>query len=474
MLSPSPSLSAAQCVDLLWHDTLGPADGPHLLQLLGNEPLLPSSFAVGTALQASVAAAALAASRWGRLRGGPEQQVSVDAADAVREASGWFRLDARVPEPWDPLSGLYRCGCGGWVRVHANFAHHRDGALRLLGLAPGSTRGAMAAVLQSWRALDFEGAAADAGLVVAAVRSFDDWDRHPHASAVAAQPLVDLRGSGDARPPSLPAWSGTGDRPLRGLRVLDLTRILAGPVAARTLAAHGADVLMVNGPRLPNIEAIADVSRGKRSCVVDLRTVAGRETLVSLVREADVFLQGYRPGALAALGFGAQDLHRINPSLVHVSLSAYGEQGAWGGRRGFDSLVQSATGFNRAEAEAFGTAEPRALPLQVLDYSAGFLLAFGALAALLRRQQHGGGFTVSVTLARTGLWLRSLGRCSGFAGVSRPTLDGHIDSQDSGFGRLEAVRHAARLSHTPPRWDLPSMPPGTHRPEWLPHDQNFV
>jgi crotonobetainyl-CoA:carnitine CoA-transferase CaiB-like acyl-CoA transferase len=239
-------------------------------------------------------------------------------------------------------------------------------------------------------------------------------------------------------------------------------------VAGRTLAAHGADVLMVNGPHLPNIEAIADLSRGKRSCHIDLREAEGRDRLRELVREADVFLQGYRPGALAARGFGPEDLQRINPSLVCVSLSAYGEHGPWGGRRGFDSLVQSATGFNLAEAEAFGAAEPKALPLQVLDYSAGFLLAFGTIAALLRRQREGGGLRVAVTLARTGLWLRGLGRCSGFADVKRPSLDGWAESHDSGFGRLEAMPHAARLSHTPPHWDRPSMPPGTHRPEWLP------
>lgn len=464
----TPVALAADEVARLWRDAAGPQPVSTHVELLGDEPLLPSSFAVATALQASVAACTLAAAEWGRLRGGPVQRVSVDARDALREASAWFRLDGRVPDLWDPLSGLYRCGCGGWVRVHANFVHHRDGALRLLGLPPGAPREDAARALLGWRALDFEQAAADAGLVVAAVRSFDEWDAHPHAATVAATPLVDLQRSGDAAPPPLRPWSAVADRPLRGVRVLDLTRILAGPVAGRTLAAHGADVLMVNGPQLPNIEAIADVSRGKRSCQIELRDAEGRERLRALVRDADVFLQGYRPGALAALGFGPDELQRINPSLVCVSLSAYGDQGPWGGRRGFDSLVQSATGFNRAEAQACGTADPKALPLQVLDYSAGFLLALGTIAALLRRQREGGGLRVAVTLARTGLWLRSLGRCSGFAGVQRPPLEGWAETSDSGYGRLEAMPHAARLSHTPPRWDLPSVPPGTHRPEWLP------
>ena len=460
-----------QALHALWADAGLPADAPAQAELPAAEPALPSSFAVATALQASLGAAALAAVRIGQLRGGPRQTVRVEAADAVREASGWFALDGRVPDLWDRLSGLYACGqdvgAPGWVRIHANFAHHRDGALRLLGLPPGAdtTPEQVTQALRGWSADAFEQAAADAGLVVAAARPFEQWDAHPQAIEVAAQPLVDMRRHGDA---AAPAWQplAAGQRPLQGLRVLDLTRILAGPVAGRTLAAYGADVMLVNSPQLPNIEAIADTSRGKLSTHVDLQTSAGRDTLRALVRDADVFMQGYRPGALAALGFGPDELQRLNPQLVCVSLSAYGDGGPWGGRRGFDSLVQTATGFNLAEAQAFGADRPQALPLQVLDYSAGYLLAFGAQAALLRRAHEGGGWRVRVSLARTALWLRSLGRCSGFMSVSRPALDGGTEIGASGFGQLAAVRHAARLSHTPAAWARPSVPPGTHPPVW--------
>jgi len=465
---PAP-VPATAALASLWRDAGLPAEATTDAGLSGAEPVLPSSFAVATALQASLGAAALAAACIGAARGGPRQQVAVAAHDVVREASGTFAIDGRTPEAWDPIAGLYRCGDGGFVRLHTNFAHHRDGVLRLLGLppGPGSTRAQVAAALQPWRALDFEQAAADAGLVVAAARRFDEWDAHPQAAALAAQPLLALRRQGGAPAPAWPPLPA-GAPPLQGLRVLDLTRILAGPVAGRTLAAYGADVMLVNSPHLPNIEAIADTSRGKLSVHVDLQTAAGRETLRTLVREADVFLQGYRPGALAALGFGPDALARLNPSLVMVSLSAYGETGPWGGRRGFDSLVQTASGFNHAEAQAFGVAEPRALPLQALDYSAGFLLAFGALAGLWRRADEGGGWQVGVTLARTGLWLRSLGRLQGFAGVARPGLDDAMETTASGFGALRAVRHAARFSHTPPRWVRLSMPPGSHPPVWPP------
>jgi crotonobetainyl-CoA:carnitine CoA-transferase CaiB-like acyl-CoA transferase len=368
-------------------------------------------------------------------------------------------------------------GAGGWVRIHANFAHHRDGALSLLGLPTGAhtERAAVAEALSGWHALDFEDAAARAGLVVAAARTFDQWDAHPQGLAIAHEPplaIAPIEGTASAPRLSWPAHA-VGDAPLRGLRVLDLTRILAGPVAGRTLAAYGAEVMLVNSPHLPNIENIADTSRGKLSVHVDLATAQGRDTLRALVREADVFLQGYRPGALAALGFGPEALAELRPGIVCVSLSAYGRAGPWGARRGFDSLVQTAMGFNMAEAEAFGVAQPRAMPFQVLDYSAGHLLAFGTLAALMRQRERGGSWLVEVSLAGVGQWLRRLGRvangttAAAFTAADAPFED-HAYEEDSGFGRLRALRHPAQFSHTPARWTRPSVRPGTHAPQWPP------
>lgn len=468
-----PPIAARRALSDLWQAAGLEADADDDVALPGAEPVLPASFPVATALQAALGAAARSAARIGHRRGGPAQTVSVDALDVARESAARFTVDGHSPEVWDKISGLYACGgdaAPGWVRIHANFEHHRDGALRLLGLppGPGTDRAAVAAALHRWRAIDFEQASADVGLVVAALRRFDEWDAHPQGAAVAAQALVSMERIGDSPVEPAGPMLTPGQRPLHGLRVLDLTRILAGPVAGRTLAAFGADVMLVNSPHLPNIEAIADTSRGKLSVHVDLRTAAGRDTLRALVRQADVFLQGYRPGALAALGFGPDDLVRLRPGLVCVSLSAYGTNGPWAGRRGFDSLVQTATGFNHAEAQAFGQAEPRALPLQALDYGAGFLLAFGAQAALLRRAHQGGSWHVQVSLARTGQWLRSLGRCQGFQRVAKPGFDDVLETADSGFGRLQAVRPAARFSHTPAGYARPAMPPGSHPPVWPP------
>jgi crotonobetainyl-CoA:carnitine CoA-transferase CaiB-like acyl-CoA transferase len=449
----------------LWQQAGLPAEALDFVQMSGADPVLPSSFAVGTAAQSTIAAAALSACELGHLRGAPRQQVAVGMLHAALDCTAWFSVDGRVPPQWDPFSGLYRCS-DGWVRVHANFAHHRDGALRLMGLTPATAQRADAeAAMAAWKALDFEQAAAEAGLVAAALRRFDEWDATPQGQAVAAQPLFSLERIGDAPPLGLPPLH-VHERPLTGLRVLDLTRVLAGPVGCRALAAYGADVMLVNSPHLPNIEAIADTSRGKLSAHADLRGEAGRDALARLLADAHVFVQGYRPGGLAALGFGAEEVVARRPGIVYVSLTAYGTEGPWSQRRGFDSLVQTAMGFNHAEGEAAGDGRPRPLPMQILDEATGYLMAMGAAAALWRQQQEGGSWHVRVSLAQTGHWLRGLGRVPGGLATARPDLEPWLESAPSGFGELRGLRHSARLTRTPVVWARPSMPPGSHAPAW--------
>ena len=477
----SPALAAAT---RLWQAAGMPADALRHADLAGAGPVLPSSFDVATAAQASLGLAALAAAEIGHLRGAERQTVSVDRVHAALECTAWFALDGKTPAQWDPLSGLYPCGGpgapAGWVRIHANFAHHRDGALRLLGLPPGpaTTRDAVATALAGWTAEGFEQAAADAGLVVAAVRSFAQWDAHPQALALAQRPPLRISeiDTGQARTPvSAPtqAWPRItpAQSPLAGLRVLDLTRILAGPVAGRCLAYYGADVMLVNGPHLPNIDAIADNSRGKLSAQIDLRQPSGQAQMQALLADAQVFMQGYRPGALAARGLDPVSLAQRRPGIVVASLSAYGGVGPWAERRGFDSLVQTATGFNLAEAEAAGSAIPQALPMQVLDYSAGHLLAFGIQAALWRQATQGGSWLVQVSLVDVGHWLRSLGRMSDGLAATAPSMKPYLEDSPCGFGAqghatLRALRHAARFSRTAVSALRPSMPPGSHPPLW--------
>jgi len=222
----------------------------------------------------------------------------------------------------------------------------------------------------------------------------------------------------------------------------------------------------LNAPHLPNIAAIADTSRGKLSAQLDLRHATGRQALDLLLGQTRVFVQGYRPGALTALGYGARALAQRWPGIIYVSLSAYGDEGPWSARRGFDSLVQTATGFNHAEALAAGGGEPRALPAQMLDYATGFLMAFATAVALRRQMLEGGSWHVRLSLAQTGHWLRQLGRVAGAFGLADAQREPYLESSASGFGQLLAVRHSAQLSRTPASWTRLSMPPGTHLPVW--------
>jgi crotonobetainyl-CoA:carnitine CoA-transferase CaiB-like acyl-CoA transferase len=375
------------------------------------------------------------------------------------------RLEGVPPEDsWDRIAGTYQCGDGRWVRLHTNFPHHRAGILRILGCD--YDKQAVATALKSWTGFDLEDAAAENGLCATAMRSFAEWDAHPHGQAVITQPVVKITRIGDAPARGLPA----ADRPLSGVRVLDLTRVIAGPVCGRMLAAHGADVMNIASPNIPNLpRLVVDTGRGKLSAHLELRDKAGNEGLKQLLSGADIFVQGYRPGGLADLGFSPEDAARIRPGIVYVSLSAYGHVGPWSGRRGFDSITQTASGINYAEAEAAGQTAPKPLPCQALDHGSGYLLAFGALTALTRRMREGGSWHVQVSLARTGRWIRDLGRIENGLAIATPAVEDVADlmeTSESGWGRLHAVGHSARLSETPARWDRPSSPLGTHPATW--------
>ena len=245
--------------------------------------------------------------------------------------------------------------------------HHRAGTLKLL--KADYDRASVQRALDGWQALQLEDAAAEAGLVITATRSFAEWDAHPQGRAVAGLPLFSIEKIGDAPAQPLPA----GARPLSGVKVLDLTRVIAGPVCGRILASHGGDVLNITAAHLASMEALViDTNRGKLSAQLDLREAANRDTLAALTRQADVFIQGYRPGAIAQYGFSPEEVARLRPGIVCVSLCAYGHQGPWAGRRGFDSLVQNANGINDAEAQAAGADKPRPLPTQALDHATGY------------------------------------------------------------------------------------------------------
>jgi len=455
----------------LWTSAGGEPAALDAVTLTGEEPQLPSSFRVAAAAQTSVAAAALAAAQIWKLRSGQSQDVAVDMRHAVVECRSerYLRVDGKPPPPaWDAIAGVYKTGDRRFVRLHTNFPHHRAAVCKVLDCKP--ERDDVQAALMQWEAEAFETAAYAAGGVVAMMRSHDEWSALPHAKALAALPTIGIEKIGEAAPRPWPA----GDRPLAGLRVLDLSRVIAGPVAGRTLAVHGADVLLISGPDLPAIPWLTiDTGRGKLSAFAELKSEQGQRALRGLLAQADIFSQGYRPSALSSLGFSPDEAARTNPGIVYVSLSAYGHAGPWAERRGFDSLVQTSTGFNHAEGQAAGVEGPKELPAQMLDHATGYLMAFGAMMAKARQAREGGSWHVRVSLAQTGRWLWNLGRVAD--GLKTEDLKGDavtpfIEEVPSGFGPLRAVRHSATLSKTPACWSRPAMPLGSHPPQWPARD----
>ena len=451
----------------LWNLAGGDAAALSAVTLSGEEPQLPSSFRVAAAAEVSIAAAGLAAARIWQLRSGEEQQVAIDMRHAVVECRSerYLRLEGTPPPPaWDAIAGIYKTRDQRFVRLHTNFTHHRDAVCRVLNCK--AERDAVQAALMQWDAEPFETAAYAAGGVVSMMRSYEEWSATPQARALAALPVVSIEKIGEAAPKPWPK----GDRPLSGLRVLDLSRVIAGPVAGRTFAAHGADVLLVSGPGLPAIPWLTiDTGRGKLSAFLDLKSVEGRDKLKGLLAEADIFSQGYRPQSLAHLGFSPEEAAKINPGIVYVSLSAYGHVGPWAERRGFDSLVQTSTGFNHAEGQAAGIDGPKELPAQILDHATGYLMAFGAMMAKARQGCEGGSWHVRVSLAQTGRWIWNFGRVAD--GLETEDLKGDaikpfVEQTPSGFGPLQAIRHAAQLSRTPAFWARPAVPLGSHPAQW--------
>ena len=463
----SPRKTSLEILSDIWTSAGGDAAALGAVTLTGEEPQLPSSFRVAAAAQASVAATGLAAANIWKLRSGEQQNVSVDMRHAVVECRSerYLRVDDKPPPPaWDAIAGVYKTRDQRFVRLHTNFRHHRDAVCKVLNCK--AERDDVQAALMQWDAEAFETAAYAGGCVVAMMRSYDEWSALPHAKALAELPLISIDKIGEAAPKPWPK----GDRPLAGIRVLDLSRVIAGPVAGRTLAAHGADVMLVSGPELPAIPWLSiDNGRGKLSSFVELKSEQGQGVLRDLLAQSDIFSQGYRPRALAALGFSPQHAAQINPGIVYVTLSAYGHAGPWADRRGFDSLVQTSTGFNYAEGQAAGVEGPKELPAQMLDHATGYFMAFGAMMAKARQSREGGSWQVRVSLAQTGRWLWNLGRVvDGFKteDLKGDSIKPLMEELPSGFGPLRSVKPSAILSKTPAFWARPSMPLGSHPPKW--------
>ena len=443
-----------------------PEPRPEQVRIDGADPMFPVRYRVVAPGAAAMAATGLAAAELWAIRTGQRQKVHLSqyAAAAALRSSRYLKINGERPtDAMDRVTGFYQLKDGRWMYLHCNFFNLRERNLKVVG-AP-EQRDAIVKAVAKWDGHELENAIFAAGGCCSFVRSEEEWRAVPQSQAAASIPLLDIIKIGDAPPEPLPA----GDRPLSGIRVLDLTRVLAGPTCARTLAEHGADVLRLTREGLAD-SGISDFDTGlgKLSAYIDLRKPEEIELLKSLIRTGDVFSQSYRPGSLANRGFSPEALAKLRPGIVYVTLSAWGHEGPWHMRRGYDTVVQSANGIAFQGLDK----KPEFLPVSAQDYIAGYLLAFGAMVALARRAREGGSWLVRTSLASAGHWIRSHGLLEPqqYGGIApefpADELRALTTESDSPVGRLTHLKPAVQMSETPPRWVRPAVPLGHDQPAW--------
>lgn len=422
-----------------WEALGGAREALDALRVRGEDEILAGPLPCGSAAVASVGAALLAARELAIARGADVREVSLDRADVQASVTSerHVRVDGRpVGARFAPLSRWLRTA-DGWVRIHGNYPHHKAALMRALEITSEDPEGAEAAALGR-AAEELEEAVFSEGGCAAALRSPVQWRAHPAGEVIAGRGLLDYSRFGESA-----RRLGRVERASQaasGVRVLDLTRVIAGPVAGRTLAALGADVLRLDAPDAVELDLhVLDTAVGKRSARLDLRTPDGQEQLERLLAQADVVLQGYRPGALARLGLDPERLAIAHPHLAVVSLSAWGEDGPWGNRRGFDSLVQAGAGI-ATTVTAPGADTPGRLPAQLLDHGTGQLAAAAALLCLERRERGEGGAHTRLALARTAGWLLGLPR-----ETARPETKPASTARTVSFGDVTLVAPPGRF-----------------------------
>ncbi|KAF2649423.1 CoA-transferase family III [Lophiostoma macrostomum CBS 122681] len=461
----------------LW-TTLGlPVEALDSLNLVDDGEYLPSSFKVDHLAQSFISVSALSAALFRSLRNHtPVPKVTVSAEHACVEfkSERLYTLDGRLASPpWGTIGGLHKTN-DGYVRMHDSFPNHRSNALKILGLAEDATREDVAKKVLEQKSLDMENEAFRKGAVIVALRSFEQWDKLPQAEAVADEPVL-VKKVSDTAPYAGRGSAAEGGKCLQEIRVVEMSRVIAAPVAGKTLAAHGADVIWVTSPTLPDLPDLdRDLARGKRTIQLDIKKHEDKEALLELLRTADVFLQSYRPRSLASHGLSKEELVKANPNLIVANLSAWGLNGVWSTNRGFDSLVQACSGINVAEAERYGAGEAsRVLPCQALDHGAGYLLATSIIAALYRRATDGGAYEVHVSLAGVMKYLRSLGQYPGKHGFKRrdfttpEQVEKYLEARMTDFGMLKAVKHSAAIQGVEVGWDIMPKPLGSDEAVWL-------
>ena len=442
----------------------------------GADPVFSTKFKIGETCAAVLAGVGVAVNDIWEIKTGRRQKAAIDARHAAAGlrssvymqrpgASGAFENVVNqnhekmiaITQPWPTKDGR-------WVLPHFGLPNLQARQLKLLGCEPNPA--SVAKAVATWNALDLEAAIDEARTCGGMVRTNAEWLATPHGKVLAAKPIVEVMKIGDSDPEPMPA----GDRPLSGIRALDLTRILAGPIAARTLAEHGAEVLMVTAERLPQIaEHVMDTNHGKRSCFLDLSNADDAARMKALVKDTDVFSQGYRPGMLQKLGFGPEDLARQRPGIIYVSISCYGADGPFSHRGGWEQVAQTMTGICHEGRIPSRLEGPALLPAAACDYTTGYLAAYGVLLALARRARDGGSYHVRVSLCQSGMLIYRQGSVSypkAGMDLAPAELDALRIETRPQFGPLRHLGPLLRLSETQPRWTRPTPQLGGDAASW--------
>lgn len=441
--------------------------------ITGKDPVFSARFKIGETTANILAGVGVAVTDIHEMKTGKRQKVAIDVrhAAATCQSSKLMRLDTgggkweQVDTPsmahMRSITQPWQCKDGRWYLPHFNLPHLHDRVIGVLKCE--SNADAVAKAVAKWDSHDLEEAVAEARACGSVVRSNKEWLEHPHGKVLTGRALVDIQKIGDSDP--IPFQKG--GRPLSGIKVLDLTRILAGPICARTLAENGADVLMVTAKHLPQVpEHVLDTSHGKRSCFLNLTNKDDLATIKKLAAGADVFSQGYRPGIMDKLGLTPEELAKIRPGIIYVSISAYGHGGPLSGRGGWEQIAQCTTGICLDN----GDARPTLLPASACDYTTGYNGAYGVLLALARRAREGGSYHVRVSLCRSGMYIYKQGHVKydkPNMALSKADLDPIMIESKTGSGTIRHLAPVLSLSETRPYWDKPSPVLGSSKPEWL-------
>ncbi|MCF8466700.1 MAG: CoA transferase [Sneathiella sp.] len=443
------------------------------VEITGSDPVYSTRFKVAQTGAAVLAATGVAISDIWEMKTGRPQTVSVDVRHAAmalnsvahlmdRQVDGSYKVrgDSLLSQMAYETIRAYPTKDGRWFMPHFGMKQLKERVLGILDCE--QTQESIARAVAKWDAEELDQTIAAANACGGIVRSEEEWRRHPHGQALAAQAVVEIEKIGDSDPEPFPE----GGPALQGVRVLDLTRILAGPVAARTMAEHGADVLMVGARHVPQIKKfVLELSHGKRSCFLDLNTAEESARLKDLVRGADVFSQGYRPGVLEARGFGPEELAVARPGLIYTSINCYGSGGPFSNRGGWEQIAQTVTGISQEVG-----IPPKLLPVYFCDYSTGYLGAYGTLLALARRAVEGGSYHVKVSLCRSAMFLQDQGRIDyprEGMGISDEEARPLQMESETTYGPIRHLGPVIRFSESKPGWAWPSPALGADKAEWL-------